>query len=135
MALVPFPSPTSDSATHPMDAYLLEIQRQAAEGPRPSTAILGAFLAFVGAMTLGLVVLFSVPEGSSGPLGALRVGLGIVGLLVSMALFAAEVQRGRALGRDARSDGPAGAVSSIYLASSGFFAFAIVIAAALLVLR
>ena len=135
MALVPFPSPTSDSATHPMDAYLLEIQRQAAESTRPSTVILSAFLAFVGLMTIGLVALFSIPEGSSGPFAAVRVGLGVVGLAVSVSLLAVELDRDRAIGRKDRSGGSDGAVSSIYLASSGFFAFAIVIAGALLLLR
>jgi hypothetical protein len=135
VALVPFPSPTSDSATQAIDAYLLEIQRQAAESTRPSTMILGAFLAFVGVMTIGLVALFSIPEGSSGPFAAVRVGLGVVGLAVSVALLVVELDRDRQIGRGDRPGASDGAVSSIYLASSGFFAFAIVIAGALLLLR
>src|SRR6188768_1655970 len=64
MALASIPATTTDGATSPVDTYLLEMYRQAAESTRPSAGArassIGAFLAFVGVVTAVLAVLFTV---------------------------------------------------------------------------
>ena len=140
MALASIPAAPADGSASPVDAYLLEVYRQAAETARPSTqsrlASVGAFLTIVGLLTVALIVLFSVLDGSSGPLRAgACIALGAIGLVVSTAFYAQELRRHRAAGRDDGFDGQVYATSSIYQASIGFFAFAIVIATALLLVR
>ena len=140
MALASIPATTTDGATSPMDAYLLEMYRQAAESTRPSAGArassIGAFLAFVGVVTAVLAVLFTVPEGDGGPVvPAICMTLGVVGLAVSIAFYALDGRRQRVSGRPARADAPTDAAASIYLASIGFFAFAVAIGTALLLLR
>jgi hypothetical protein len=140
MAIASIPVSATDGSTSPMDAYLLEIYRQAAETTRPSADprfwSLGAFLTFVSLLTAAFAVLFSVSEGSSGPLfPAARLALGVIGLIVSIAFYALEVRRHRAFGREGRFDRSTDATSSIYQASIGFFGFALVISGALLFLR
>jgi Co/Zn/Cd efflux system component len=141
MALASIPSPTTDASTSQMDAYLLEVYRQAAESARPSAYArlvgLGAFLTIVSLLTVALVVLFSVLDGSSEPLRAgACVALGAIGLVVSTAFYALELRRHHAHRRDHSFDQPAAyATSSIYQASIGFFAFVVVIATALLLVR
>jgi hypothetical protein len=140
MALASIPGALTDGSTSPVDAYLLEVYRQAAETTRPSAdrrfSSVGAFLTFVGLLTAALAVLFSAPEGSTSPLmPAVCVVLGVFGLLVSIAFFALEIRRQKAIGGQARFDGPTYAASSIYQASIGFFGFAVVIGTALLLVR
>jgi hypothetical protein len=140
MALASIPASPADGSTSPVDAYLLEVYRQAAETARPSAhsrfASVGAFLTIVSLLTVALVVLFSVLDGSSGPLRAgACIALGIIGLVVSTAFFVLELRRHHASGRDDGLDGPAYATSSIYQAWIGFFAFSVVIATALLLVR
>jgi len=139
MALASLPGSPADGSTGPVDANLLEVYRQAAENTRlsadPRFSSIGAFLAFVGLVTAALAVLFSVPEGDSGPLvPAVCMTLGIIGLIVSIAFYALEVHRQRGSVRAARVDAPMYAASSIYQASIGFFGFAVVIGTALLTL-
>ena len=140
MALASIPASPADGSASPVDAYLLEVYRQAAETSRPSThsrlASVGAFLTIVSLLTVALVVLFSVLDGSSGPLRAgASIALGVIGLLVSTAFYAQELRRHHASGRDDGLDGATYATSSIYQASIGFFGFAVVIATALLLVR
>jgi hypothetical protein len=140
MALASIPATPTDGSTSSVDAYLLEVYRQAAETTRPSAdprfSSIVAFLTFVGLLIAALAVLFSVPEGSSSPLmPAVCVVLGVIGLVVSMAFYALEVRRQQASGGGARFDGPTYATSSIYQASIGFFGFAVVIGTALLLVR
>jgi heme/copper-type cytochrome/quinol oxidase subunit 3 len=140
MALASIPaSPATDGSTSPMDAYLLEVYRQAAETTRPGHSrffSLGAFLTIVSLLTAALAVLFSVLDGSSGPLRpAVCMALGVIGLVVSALFYGLEVRRHQALVREMRFDGPAYATSSIYQASIGFFGFAVVIGTALLLIR
>ena len=141
MALASIPGTTTDGATSPVDAYLLEMYRQAAETTRPSegarASSIGAFLAFVGLVTAVLAVLFAVPEGESGPLvPAACMTLGVIGLAVSIAFYALDGQPAARVepGRPA-SMRPTDTAASIYLASIGFFGFAVAIGTALLLLR
>ncbi len=102
----------------------------------PGRASIGAFLAFVGLVTAVLAVLFTVPEGESGPLvPAVCMTLGVIGLAVSIAFYALDGHRQRGSGRSARIDAPTDTAASIYLASIGFFGFAVAIGTALLLLR
>ena len=141
MALASIPASATDGSTSPMDAYLLEVYRQAAESARPPAYArffsLGAFLTIVGLLTVALAVLFSVLEASSGPLRpAASIALGVLGLVVSTAFYALEVRRHHPHRRDGSLDQPAAyATSSIYQASIGFFGFAILIAAALMLVH
>ncbi len=140
MALASIPGSPTDGSTSPVDAYLLEVYRQAAESARPTTdprfTSIGAFLTFVGLLTAALAVVFSVPEGSSGSLvPAVCVALGIIGLVVSIGFYGLDARRHQAVARETGFDGPAYATSSIYQASIGFFGFAVVIGTALLLLR
>ena len=140
MALASIPGTTTDGATSPVDAYLLDMYRQAAETTRPSEGAratsIGAFLAFVGLVTAVLAVLFTVPEAESGPLvPTVCMTLGVIGLAVSIAFYALDVHRQRGSGRSARIDAPTDTAASIYLASIGFFGFAVAIGTALLLLR
>jgi hypothetical protein len=140
MALASLPATPADGSASPVDAYLLDVYRQAAETARPTTHSrldsVGAFLTIVSLLTVALVVLFAVLDGSSGPLRAgTSIALGVIGLVVSMAFYAQELRRHRTTGREVGLDGPAYATSSIYQASIGFFGFAIVIATALLLVR
>jgi len=139
MALASIPATPADGSASPVDAYLLEVYRQAAE-TRPSThsrlESVGAFLVIVSLLTVALVVLFAVLDGSSGPLRAgACIALGVIGLVVSTAFYAKELHRHRTSVRDDGLDGAAYATSSIYQASIGFFGFAVVIATALLLVR
>ena len=139
MSLASIPGTPTDGSASPMDAYLLEVYQKAAEGARPSPGrrftSIGAFLTFVGLVTAALALLFSLPDGGDGSLvPAACMSLGIVGLIVSLAFYALEihVQRSRPA---PRLDAPTEAAASIYLASVGFFGFAVAIGAALLLLR
>ena len=140
MSLASVPGTPTDGSASPMDAYLLEVYRQAAEGARPSAghrfSSIGAFLTFVGFVTAALALLFSLPEGESRPLvPAFCMTLGIIGFVVSLAFYALEVHRHRRSRPAPRFGAPTEAASSIYLASVGFFAFAVAIGMALLLLR
>jgi hypothetical protein len=140
MALASIPASSTDGSTSPLDAYLLEVYRQAAESARPSAdtrfSSLGAFLTFVGLLTAALAVLFSVPEGPSSQfIPAASMALGVIGLLVSIVFYALEVRRHQAFAVESQTSGSTCATASIYQASIGFFGFAIIIAAALLLLR
>jgi len=140
MALASVPGSPAEGSTSPVDAYLLEVYRQAAENTRlaadPRFSSIGAFLAFVGLVTAVLAMLFAVPEGDSGPLvPSVCMTLGVIGLVVSIAFYALEVHRGHGPGRAARIDAPVYAASSIYQASIGFFGFAVIIGTALLTLH
>ena len=139
MALASVPGSAEVSA-YAADGYLLEVYRHVAETTRPTAtpgyARLAAFLAFVGILTATLAVMVSLPEGSSSPLiPALCVALGAVGLVVSVAFYALEIRARRTFDPQIESDGAADAPASIYLASSGFFAFTIVMGLALLLVR
>ena len=63
MSLASIPGTPTDGSASPMDAYLLEVYRQAAEGARPSAGHrfsgIRAFLAFVGLVTAALALVFS----------------------------------------------------------------------------
>ena len=140
MALASNPGTITDGATSPVDAYLLEIYRQAAENARPSASArassIGAFLAFVGLVTAVLAVIFTLPEGESGPLvPTVCMTLGVIGLAVSIAFYALDAHRQHVSGRSAPTGGPTETATSIYLASIGFFGFAVAIGTALLLLR
>ena len=140
MALASIPGTATDGATSPVDAYLLEMYRQAAESTRPSdgprASSIRAFLAFVGLVTAVLAVLFTVPEGESGPLvPTVCMTLGVIGLAVSIAFYALDLHRQHGSGRPARLDAPTDTAASIYQASIGFFGFAVAIGTALLLLR
>jgi hypothetical protein len=140
MALASTPGTTTDGVTSPVDAYLLEMYRQAAETTRPSAGArassIGAFLAFVGLVIAVLAVIFTIPEGESGPLiPAVCMTLGVVGLAVSISFYALDGRRQGGSGRSARLDAETDTAASIYLASIGFFGFAVAIGTALLLLR
>jgi hypothetical protein len=140
MALASIPASPAEGSASPVDAYLLEVYRQAAETARPSTqsrlASVGAFLTIASLLTVGLVVLFAVLDGSSGPLRAgACIALGLIGLVVSTAFFVQELRRHRASGRHDGVDGAVFATSSLYQAWIGFFTFSVVIATALLLVR
>ncbi len=140
MALASIPASPADGSASPVDAYLLEMYRQADETSRPFAhprlASVGAFLTIVSLLTVALVILFSVLDGSSGSLRAgASIALGALGLVISTAFYAQELRRHHPSGRDAGLDGPAYATSSLYQASIGFFGFAVVIATALLLVR
>lgn len=140
MALASIPAPATDGSASPVDAYLLEVYRQAAESARPTAdsrfSGLGAFLTFVSLLTATLAVLSWDSEGSSGPLvPAVSMALGVIGVIVSIVFYALDVHRQRALGREGRFDGSTYATSSIYQASIGFFGLAIVITVALFLVR
>jgi hypothetical protein len=131
---------SADTAANPVDAYLLEIDRQVAETTRPTAtpryARLAAFLAFVGVMTAALAVMVAVPDDAGGPVitGA-RIWLGVIGFLVSIAFYAMDMRTRRGLDIRTAADASANTTSSIYLASAGFFVFAIAMASALLLVR
>ena len=97
---------------------------------------IGAFLAFVGLVTAVLAVIFTVPEGESGPMiPAVCMTLGVIGLLVSIAFYALDGHRQHVSGQASRTVAPTDTAASIYLASIGFFGFAVAIGTALLLLR
>ena len=140
MTLASSPGTTTDGTTNPVDAYLLEMYRQAAEGTRSSegarASSIGAFLAFVGLVTAVLAILFSVPEAESGTLvPTVCMTLGVIGLAVSIAFYTLDGHRQRGTGQAATIGAPTDAAASIYLASIGFFGFAVAIGTALLLLR
>lgn len=140
MALASIPGSPADGSTSPVDAYLLEVYRQAAESARPAAvprfSSTRAFLTFVGLVTAALAVLVSISEGSSGSLvPAASVALGVVGTIVSIAFYASEFRQDRSVSRETRIDGSTYTTSSIYQASIGFFAFGIISGAALLLVR
>jgi hypothetical protein len=131
---------SAEVSASPVDAYLLDIYRQVAESTRPTatprSARLAAFLGFVGLATAVLAVMVSLPEDGGGPVvPQLCIGLGAIGLLVSVAFSAQEARAGRASGLEADPDARAYATSSIYHASAGFFALIVLISAALLLVR
>lgn len=140
MAFASIPGTTTDGATSPVDAYLLDMYRQAAETTRPTDGLRAAsirsFLAFVGVVTAVLAVLFTIPESESGPLvPTVCMTLGVIGLAVSIAFYALDGHRRRGSNPSTRIDAATDTAASIYLASIGFFAFAIAIGTALLLLR
>ena len=140
MALASIPGTTTEGSTGPVDTYLLELYRQAAESARPAAvpriSSTRALLAFVGLVTAALAVLVSVSEGSGGSLVAVAsVGLGIVGMVVSIGFYAFELREDRAMSRETPFEGSTYTTASIYQASIGFFAFGILIGAALLLVR
>jgi hypothetical protein len=131
---------SADSSANPVDAYLLEIYRQAAETTRPAAdpryARLAAFLAFVGLMTVSMAVMVALPEDAGGlVITAGLMALGVIGLLVSLAFYAVDIRSRRALDAGAAPDAAADTTSSIYLASAGFFVFTISMASALLLVH
>jgi hypothetical protein len=140
MALASIQGSAAEASTGPVDAYLVEIYRQVAESARPIAAPryarLTAFLGFVGVVTTALAILVSMPDDAGAPgIPALCLALATTGLLVAAAFFAVEVHAHRALDRQAIADAGADATSTIYLASTGFFAFTVAIALGLLVVR
>jgi hypothetical protein len=138
MALASIPATPTEGSTSPMDAYLLDVYRQAAESARPSGRFSspGAFLTIVGLLTAALVVLFSVLEGSSDAIRpAACVALGAIGLVVSTAFYVMDLHRRHASREEAPFDQAIYATSSIYQASIAFFGFAVAISAALLLVR
>lgn len=140
MALASVQGSSIESAVNPVDWYLLEIHQQVAETTRPTAtpryARLAAFLAFVGLVTVALAVMISLPEASSGTLiPQLCVALGAIGLGVSVAFSAQEIRARRAPGLRTHPDDAVYTTSSIYIASAGFFAFIVLISAALLLVR
>ena len=93
-------------------------------------------LAFVGIVTAVLAVIFTVPDVESGPLvPAVCMMLGVIGLAVSIAFFALDGHRQHGSSQSARIGAPTDTATSIYLASIGFFGFAVAIGTALLLLR
>jgi hypothetical protein len=131
---------SAEVSANPADAYLLEVYRQVADNPlrtaTPPYARLAAFLAFVGVVTAALAVMVALPESPSGSLvQVLSMAIGAIGIAVSIASYALEVRASRASGGGTDSDAAAYTTSSIYLASTGFFAFTVVISAALLLVR
>ena len=140
MALASIPGTTTDGATSPVDAYLLEMYRQAAENTRPSAGArassIGAFLAFVGLVTAALAVLFTVPEGESGPLvPTVCMTLGIIGLAVSIAFYALEIAPAARVGPVGPHRCADGRGREHLPGLDGFFGFAVAIGTALLLLR
>jgi hypothetical protein len=140
MTLASIPSPATDGSSSPMDAYLLEAYREAAESARPSTHArfvhLTAFLAIVSLLTATLAVLFSVLDGTSGPIRPVAcMAVGVIGLVVSLVFYAMELRRSRDLDPAATLDVPTDATAGIYQASIGFFGFVVAIATALLLVH
>lgn len=140
MALASVQPSAAEASTGPVDGYLLDIYRQVAESTRPAAtpryARLAAFLAFVGVVTAALAVMVALPEDSSGPLVlALCMALGAIGVAVSIGVYALEIRGRHASDVETDSDAAAYTCASIYLASTGFFAFTIAISAALLLIR
>jgi hypothetical protein len=128
------------SSADPVDAYLLEIYRQAAETTRPAAtpryARLAAFLAFVGVVTAALAVMVALPDDAVSPaIAEARIGFGVFGLAVSVAFCAVDIRTRPALDVRTALDAAADTTSSIYLASAGFFVFTIAMASALLLVR
>jgi hypothetical protein len=140
MALATVQGSSAEASAGPVDGYLLEMYRQVAESTRPTAAPryarLAAFLAFVSLVTTALAVLVSLPDDAAGPLIAeLCLALAATGMVVSAAFSVLEIRAGE--GFSVRNDTHAGAdaTSSIYLASTGFFAFTVAIAVGLLLVR
>ena len=128
---------SAEASAYAADGYLLEIYQQVAETTRPVAtpryARLAAFLAFVGLVTAAFAVLVSLPDDGGGPvIPQTCVALGAIGLLVSIAFSAQEARAVRASGLQTDPDAAAYATSSIYHASTGFFAVIVLISAALL---
>jgi hypothetical protein len=128
------------SSADPVDAYLLEIYRQAAETTRPAAtpryARLAAFLAFVGVVTAALTIMVALPDDAVSPaIAGARIGFGVFGLAVSVAFYAVDIRSRHALDVRTALDAAADTTSSIYLASAGFFVFTIAMASALLLVR
>jgi hypothetical protein len=140
MALASVQGSSVEAAAYTADGYLLDIYRQVAETTHPTTtphyARLAAFLAFVAVVTAALAVLISLPEDGGGPIILQScIALGAMGVLVSVAFSAHEVRAGRASGLQAGPDRAMYTTSGIYHASAGFFAFVVMISAALLLVR
>ena len=140
MALASNPGASIDTSISPIDAYLFDAYEMAAEADRPSVLArflsLGSFLGFAALMTTALAMLFNVADGSSGPsISSWALALGVVGLVVSVTFFVVEARRQESLPRLPTVVHTTDAVSSLYLASIGFFTFTISISAALLLLR
>ena len=130
---------SAEASANSVDAYLLEIYRQVAETTRPTAtpryARLAGFLAFVGFVTAALAVMVSLPDPNGPLIPTLCMTLGAIGLVVSVAFYALELRAGRTFDIATDSDTASDTTSSIYLASTGFFAFTIVMASALLLVR
>jgi hypothetical protein len=140
MALASVQASSVEAAASTADGYLLEIYRQIAETTHPTAtphyARLAAFLAFVGLVTAALAVMISLPEDGGGPvIPQWCIALGAIGLLVSVAFSAQEVRARRESGLQDDPDAAVYTTSGIYHASAGFFAFVLVISAALLLIR
>jgi hypothetical protein len=137
MALASVQGSSAEASASPVDAYLLEIYRQVAESTRPTAAPryarLASFLAFVSLVTTAFAVLVSLPDDAGGlVIAELCLALAATGLMVSAAFYALEIRARRPFALQTHTDAGANATSSIYLASSGFFAFTVAIAVALL---
>jgi|KBSSwiStaDraftv2_1062776.scaffolds.fasta_scaffold2214423_1 hypothetical protein len=131
---------SAEASAYTADGYLLEIYQQVAETtrpvPTPRYARLAAFLAFVGFVTAALAVLVSLAGDGGGPVVPQScIALGAIGLLVSVALAAQEARAVRASGLETDPDAAVDTTSSIYHASAWFFAFIVLISAALLFVR
>jgi len=140
MALASVQGSAMESSTSPADGYLLEIYRQVAESTRPTGspryARLAVFLGFVSLVTTALAVLVSLPDDTGGQtIPQLCLGLTVTGLVVSAGFTVGEIRARRAHDGQTTADGVADATSSIYLASTGFFAFTVAIALALTLVR
>jgi hypothetical protein len=140
MALASVQGSAVESSTSPADGYLLEIYRQVAESTRPTASPgygrLAAFLAFVSLVTTALAVLISLPDDTGGQtIPQMCLALTVTGLVVSAGFTTVEIRARRALDGQTTNDAGADATSSIYLASTGFFAFTVVIALALTLVR
>jgi len=140
MALASVQGSAAEASTSPVDGYLLEMYRQVAESTRPTAtpryARLAAFLAFVSLVTTALAVLVSMPDDAGGQtIAQLCLALTATGLAVSVATSAVEIRARRALDGQAPAAAVADATSSIYLASTGFFAFTVAVAVALILVR
>jgi hypothetical protein len=130
---------SAEVSAYAADGYLLEIYQQVAETTRPVAtpryARLAGFLAFVGVVTAfwpcfhgpsgTVTLLFTDVEGSTLLVQALGAGY----------QYALDGHRRHESGRSARTEALADTAASIYLASIGFFAFAVAIGTALLLLR
>jgi acyl-coenzyme A synthetase/AMP-(fatty) acid ligase len=140
MALASVQGSSAEAAAYTADGNLLDIYWQVAETTHPTAKLhyarLAAFLAFVGVLTAALAVMISLPEAEGGPIILQScMALGAMGLLVSVAFSAHEVRARRASGPQPDSDAAEYTTSGIYHASAGFFAFVVVISAALLLVR